>query len=184
MESLPVALQILIVVLFFPALYSILIALVVLGERVQRAIRARREPRATFGNMALEPTQPGRSRPEDWSLALLVRVDEEAGRFAPSVQLQGDEAALWACIRLELVDEQGDVRFAASHRVPRSAAGTEFPLSSFLAPDDAGVEEVLRWRWDLVLEDRHGESLRLRKRLREAGRLNAEAELEPAELVP
>jgi hypothetical protein len=122
--------------------------------------------------------------PQDWSLALLVRVDEITGRLAPSIQLSGYEADSWLRIRLELVDADGAVRLTAGYRFSQSAVGTEFPLDSFLPPGGANVDDVLRWRWDLVLEGRYGERVRLRKRLRQAGPLSIEAELEPRELTP
>jgi hypothetical protein len=112
-----------------------------------------------------------------YKLTLLVRLDEETGRFRPSVQVRslGEPTEAW--IRLELVDEHGAVRLVRKRRLPAAALGTELALPPFEPPDGATADEVLGWRWDLVLEDEGGELERWREHPRPAGQLNTEAEL-------
>jgi hypothetical protein len=112
-----------------------------------------------------------------YSLTLLVRLDEENGRFYPSAQLRGEGALRRAWIRLELVDNLGNLRLVMRRRLPRAAIGTELPLPDFEPPDGASAAVVLGWHWDVVIESKHGKRMRWREHPRAAGQLNAEAEL-------
>jgi hypothetical protein len=112
-----------------------------------------------------------------YSLALLVRVDEQSGRLAPSVQIRGEGRLVRPWIRLELVDTGGALRHAVRRRLWGNAIGTELALPAFEPPDGATAEEALGWHWDVVIEDEEGERARWREHPRAAGLLNAEAEL-------
>jgi hypothetical protein len=115
--------------------------------------------------------------PPTCSLALLVRCDEESGRFHPSVQIRGQVEFTRAWIRLELVDESGAVRLVRRRRFARTAIGTELPLPDFESPEGTSAEQVLGWHWDVVIEDKEGERARWREHPHPAYYLNAEAEL-------
>lgn len=136
-------------------------------------IRLSRRRRGVVAS-AVVPAQPPRS----WSLTLLVDVDHEARIFRPSVQLRGSTLQFPPTLRLEVVDGWGVVRAACERPLPPSAIGTEVELPAFTAPDGAAAEDVLRWHWDVVLEDRRGEQARWREHPAPAGALNAEAELD------
>jgi hypothetical protein len=139
---------------------------------VRRAIRFVRRRRTR------EPVSQSPDWPADWplTLSLLVRADEREGMLHPSVQVRGPADGRSGRIRLELVDPHGEVRLTVERSFPAEALNAELPLPSFAAPAGATVEEVLRWRWDVVLSGATGE-LRWRERPAPAGGLNPEAEL-------
>jgi hypothetical protein len=120
---------------------------------------------------------PAVATPPAFWLALLVRFDEDTGRFQPSVQVRGVGEFTRSWIRLELVDDSGTVRLVRRKRFARTALSTELPLPDFESPEGTSPEEVLGWHWDVVLEDKEGERARWREHPRPAGYLNAEAEL-------
>lgn len=111
------------------------------------------------------------------TLTLLIRFDETRGHFHPSAQLRGEGPLGRAWIRLELVDRDGRLRLVRRRRLPHKSIDTELPLVAFEPPDGVSAEEVLGWRWDVVIEDRKGERARWREHPRPAGFMNAEAEL-------
>src|SRR5438034_7474368 len=101
------------------------------------ALRARRRTR--------------RSAPMLW-FSLLVRIADADGSIHPSVQLRGEGLRADGVVRLELIDEREQIRFSSSQDLPASAVGSELPLLSFFPPAGATPDDVLRWRWDLVVE--------------------------------
>jgi hypothetical protein len=150
------------------AVAALWVALGVLATAVTRAFK--------LVSRRLAERQGDETPPACW-LALLVRFDEESGRFQPSVQIRGHAVLTRAWIRLELVDGSGVVRLVRKKRFARTAMGTELPLPAFESPEGTSAEEVLAWHWDVVLEDKEGERARWREHPRPASYLNAEAEL-------
>jgi hypothetical protein len=125
-----------------------------------------------------DPVREPPAWPADWplTLTLLVRVDEGEGVLHPSVQVRGPSEPRSGRIRLELVDPDGAVRLTVKRLFPAEALNTELPLPGFAPPDGASVDQVLRWRWDIVLSGERSE-LRWRERPVPAEGLNPEAEL-------
>ena len=117
--------------------------------------------------------------PETRSLTLLVDVDDRTGLVRPTVQILGSDEHKGARLRLELVDDDGLVHPLVASDLPPGAAGSGFALPAVTPPEGATVDDIVRWRWDLVLEDATGERGRWQERLAMSGGLNAEAELEP-----
>ena len=115
--------------------------------------------------------------PPSFSLALMVRFDDDSGCFRPSVQVRGYGELTQAWIRLELVDPSGTVRLIRRRRLARTAIETELPLPPFEPPEGTSIDEVLGWHWDVVIEDKLGERARWREHPHPAAYLNAEAEL-------
>src|SRR2546427_11238540 len=86
-----------------------------------------------------------------WSLALLVKLDEEDARIHPSVQLLGSRLPNRAKLRLDLTDPLGVTRYTAAEAAPPSAAGRELALASFEWPGGLAGGDVVRGRGDLSL---------------------------------
>ncbi|MGH3033967.1 MAG: hypothetical protein ACRDON_05340 [Gaiellaceae bacterium] len=116
--------------------------------------------------------------PPSWSLTLLVDVDHEARLFRPSVQLRGSTLQFPPTLRLELVDDSGQIRSSCERSLPPWTIGGEVALPAFTAPHGATTEDVLGWHWDVVMEDQRGELARWREHPGPAGSLNAEAEIQ------
>jgi hypothetical protein len=172
--------QVLIEILEFVGVLVALVFGLPLAVRCVRSLialakRAIRSASRTCGSQpAVEPPE---WPPGGLGLALLVRVDEGAGVLHPAVQLRGAGERRHARIRLELVDREGTVRLTLKRAFPAEALNTELPLPSFAPPEGATLDEVLGWRWDVVLTGVRSE-LRWREHPRAAGGLNAEAELQ------
>jgi hypothetical protein len=115
-----------------------------------------------------------------WSCSLVVGVDETTGTLVPRVQLWGDDLPRRAHVRLELVSDRGVVCHRVARRLPSDASRTDIALEPFPVPDGARLDDVLGWRWDVVLDDRRGERARWRERLHPPPGLNREAELDYA----
>jgi hypothetical protein len=141
-----------------------------------RFVRSRQAP---------EPVGEPLGWPADWliTLTLLVRIDEGEGVFRPSVQIRGSGDPRRGRIRLELVDPDGQVRLTLKRGFPAAALNSELPLPPFAPPAGASIDEVLRWRWDIVLSGESSE-LRWRERPAPAGGLNPEAELHREDGAP
>jgi hypothetical protein len=137
--------------------------------------------RATHPSAPAPPPEPPQWPPPDWSLSLLVRVDEGEGVIHPSVQVRGAGEERRGRINLELVDAEGAVRLAVKRSFPTKALNTELPLPAFVPPEGATLEDVLRWRWDITLGNGSGEPLRWQEHPSPTGVLNAEAELDQRE---
>jgi len=150
------------------------LAFVHLLVRLVRVVRGRR----TLHRAVLPAPLAWLPEPHSWWLTLLVEVDNETRLLPPSVQLRGGALPFPARLRLDIVDEYGRVRLSSRRSLPPSAIGTELALTLFATPDGADVEDVLRWHWDVVIEDWRGERARWREHPAPAGALNAEAELE------
>jgi hypothetical protein len=145
----------------------------------QAAIRAARR------RQAQEPAHNPPEWPVDWPLALtlFVRVDEGEGVLQPSVQIRGAGQPRRARLRLELVDPGEEVRVTLKRAFPAEALNTQLPFPRFAPPAGASLDEVLRWRWDIVLSGERSE-LRWRERPEPAEGLNPEAELRRTERAP
>ena len=115
---------------------------------------------------------------ETRSLTLLVDVDDRTGLVRPTVQIRGSDEHEAARLRLELVDDDGRVHPLVASDLPPGAACSGFALPAVTPPEGATVDDIVRWRWDLVLEDATGERGRWQERLAASGALNPEAELE------
>ena len=114
-------------------------------------------------------------------LSLIVRLDRGEGVFHPSVQIRGEGERRDARIRLELIDRLGATRLTVERAFPADALNAELSLRAFTPPDGATPDEVLAWRWDVVLSGDDGE-LRWQEHPSAAGQLNHEAELSREEL--
>jgi hypothetical protein len=112
--------------------------------------------------------------PSVWDATLLVVVDEQAGVFRPRVELVGSPLPSPALLRVELVDGAGLTRLALAQPIGHSKRDIDLPAVG--PPGGASLEEVARWRWDVVLEDDAGELAGWCEYLVAHG-LNAEAEL-------
>lgn len=117
-----------------------------------------------------------RRRPR-WRLALLVRVDEEARRIHPSVQIQGDAIPPRARIRCRVIDEDRRTRFANARPLPADANRTELPLPTIAAPKHVDLDDVLRWRWEISISSDGRRVARWSQRLEAFGGVNPEAEI-------
>lgn len=145
----------------------LLACLAVLGEAIgQKISRAWRRWRAGT-------PEPAPSR----TLTLLVNVDRASSLFHPSVQLSGRPLERATFVRLELVGHRGHVDLILGRRISRRAIGTEVPLPSFSPPLGLDVDDVLGWRWDVVLGDAGGELERWEEHPAPAGSVNHEGEL-------
>jgi hypothetical protein len=139
--------------------------LVVVGPPVQRRLgRLVRRWRAKRAAPAL-------------GLTLRVGVDEAGGRIMPSVLFRGEPLRRPGRVRLELVDEFGQVRFTCAREFPPDAVGREWAMPSFLPPDGVHQVDVLGWRWDVVLETPGRRPARWNEYLLSADRFDAEAQI-------
>jgi hypothetical protein len=145
------------------ALRTLIVAAPVLSRRIRSRLVRRR----------------ARSASPRLGLSLLVGVDGVDGSILPSVQLRGDPLACDGKIRLELVDELGAVRVESSRNLPRAAVGAELPLPAFFPPAGARLEDVVRWRWDVVVEVPRRKACRWSRYLVPADVLGPEAEIGP-----
>jgi hypothetical protein len=121
-------------------------------------------------------------RPPEWWMTLLVRVDDENSVIHPAVQIRGDPVPKSARVRLEVVDFNDRKRFVTTRPFPPSALNSEFALLSFPLPAGMHVDDVLHWRWDVVLTRRRRELARWSQRLISFEDLNAEAEIHSVRL--
>lgn len=118
-----------------------------------------------------------RRSPPSLRFTLLVRIGEGCEEIHPSVQLRGEPLRANGTIRLTLVDERGMIRFALSREVPAEVVGAELPLPSFSPPLGATLEDVLSWRWDLVVEPKGRRPVTSSHHLVSAGGIDREAEI-------
>lgn len=155
----------------FAATAVALVVLAVLAASLEAGVRLigrRRRRRRVRGRPVSKPSR---------SLALLVDLDEASGLLRPSVQISGPPPVRAAFVRVELVEGQGTMRLTLGRSFPPGGAGTELPLPAFAPPPDLTPAEVLRWRWDVVLEDSGGELARWEEHPALAGGVNPEGEL-------
>jgi len=115
-----------------------------------------------------------------WSMTLTVEVDGEPRVFSPELCLFGPDSFAGGALRLELLDEHGDVRHAERSELAPSALGTDISLRPFETPRGAEPEDVLGWCWQVAVEAAGGEPIRWRRYLAASNRLTAEAEIEIA----
>jgi hypothetical protein len=116
-------------------------------------------------------------RPPEWWITLMVQTDETAPLLYPSVQFRGDPIPKSATLKLELFDQEGKKRVAISRSLPAGAQNLHFALNRILVPEEALLEEVLCWRWDVVLMARRGELRRWHEQLIALAGFNEEAEI-------
>lgn len=121
-------------------------------------------------------------RPPAWWITLLVRTTDAGGLVFPSVQFRGDPVPKRATLGLELFDGEGEKRVTVSRPLPMGAQAVEFALDPFAVPDGAQLDDVLRWRWDVVLKSGRRELKRWHEHLLALEGLNAEAEIESVPL--
>jgi hypothetical protein len=150
-----------------------LVALVFLLAALEMAV----QQVTAWGRRSRTASLEGPRRPGLRGLALLVDVDEAAGLLRPSVQISGSSIVGRATVRVELVDKRGTVRLIIGRDFPPGATGKELALPPVPPPPGAGLGEVLRWRWDVVLQNAHGELGRWEERPARVGGVNAEAEI-------
>lgn len=154
-----------------------------------RRARGRRRRNATHEDLTprREPaSEPPTSEPPEASFAhvLLVEVDDAAGVLAPMVELTTNVPLLRGRLRLEVVDDDGEVRAHGEQALARRGALTRACFESFELPAGASVVEALEWRWDVVVVDATGERAHWQERLNPVGRIDAEAELMVTEADP
>jgi hypothetical protein len=128
---------------------------------------------------------PERRIPEpEWKLSLLVDADDESGAVRPSVFVRGprlpEDAVvhLDATIRLDVVDSRGCARLSDERAFRCAGLDVDVDLNTLTIPEDTCAGDAAGWDWNVVLRDARGDIARRRGPLFEAGRLNAEAELE------
>jgi Type II secretion system (T2SS), protein E, N-terminal domain len=115
-----------------------------------------------------------------WSATLVVEVDEELRLLTPRVRVQGRPGFARRTLRVELVDRWGVVRRVARRALEAESLGAEVRMPSFATPDGASVDEVVRWCWDVVVEEDGVELVRWRRYLEVSARLGPEGEIELA----
>ena len=114
----------------------------------------------------------------DWTAALTVAAEEKGRLLTPRVSLTGRRRFYGGTLRVELVDECGEVRRTVRRPLMARSLGRELALPSFTVPDGASPDEVLGWPWDIVVESAGSEIVRWTRYLEVTTRLNAEGELE------
>ena len=116
----------------------------------------------------------------DWSLLLLVDVEDGRDLISPRLRIGGREFAQ-GIVRLELVDERDAVRHTIRRRLRPGDLNTELRLPSFSPPEGTTLERIIRWPWDVSVKADGRERIRWRRYLRGPGDdpcgLNREAEI-------
>ena len=169
-------------------LCALLVAVAILAVLVDRAIN-KAQRRASRRRRRSRPSTPTRRRPSPraaepvWPAAhrpaythvLLVEADERAGRLEAVVEVATAATLPQGRLRLELVD-RGVIRLTTERMLSGTSAVTSNRIE-LTPPVGVTPDEMLGWRWDVVLVDSSGERARWREHLSPAGSLDAEAEL-------
>jgi hypothetical protein len=114
----------------------------------------------------------------DWTAALTILVSERGRLLTPLVRVQGRSSITRGTVRVDLVDEQGRVRRSSRRPLAAQSLGTAVRMPCLKVPDGANASEVVRWPWDVVVEDGGRELVRWRRYLMAEPALNPEAEIE------
>lgn len=148
-----------------------LAALEALLELVSRVVSRWRDP---------EPIEypPLRLIPRKPTMTLLVRRSADSDVLQPTVQLRGGVGPPPDAIRLELVDEDEDLRFCLCRPYKSETLSGDVSLPAFPSPGGASAEEALGWHWDVILENGAEEPYRWREHPHAVQGTNVEAELE------
>lgn len=117
------------------------------------------------------------ARPPEWWITLVVETDPVVALVRAGVELRGDPIPKAAGLRLELVDGRGVKRATASRSLPAGVSNRHFCFDPIVIPYGAEVDEVLNWRWDVVLSSGRRRLERWQKRLIPLQGLNAEGEI-------
>jgi len=121
-------------------------------------------------------TRPRRTPPLWWA-ALMVRVDDRGSVVYPAVQLRGDPVSKPATLTLELFDHEGKRRIRTSRPLPAGSENAHFPFDAIAIPKGTLLEDVLAWRWDIVLRSRRRELKRWHEYPTALDGLNPEGEI-------
>jgi len=112
-----------------------------------------------------------------WWAALIVRVDDLGSLVYPAVQLRGDPVPKPAALSLELFDHEGKRRIRTSRPLPAGSENAQFPFDAIAISQGTQMQDVLAWRWDIVLRSRRRELKRWHEYPRALDGLNPEGEL-------
>jgi hypothetical protein len=116
----------------------------------------------------------------DWWAALTVGAEEGGRLLRPRIQLEGRRPFVGGTLRVELVDELGEVRRVARRPIVARSLGQELAMPFVTVPHGVSAADVLRWPWNIVVESGGSELVRWTRYLERSFSVNAEAELELA----
>jgi hypothetical protein len=116
----------------------------------------------------------------DWAAALIVCVSEGGRLLTPLLRLEGRHSFSAGTVRIELVDDRGEVRRVARRPLVARLLGREIRMPCVTAPNGGSLDELARCAWDIVVESEGRELVRWRRYVAGRPSVNAEGELELA----